>query len=613
MRRGILARREELEALRRCVGRKAYVAMYKALRRRCALILESAPMTEQRWRYLWAQGHWGSALQAARAVQGRALDLLIAHHIDTNAAYRDRAVEELSGLVGWSTWVDPCHNHVSADLCTAEAAVAAVVGLDWLWEDLRAEDRKRFLDALGERAIRPYVRGVKQGEFWSNCYHHWNAVVNAGVGLAALALSDEDEAAGEAYRLARGNLEHFFAALGRSGGWDEGTGYWGYAMRYVLLLAEAARRLEDDQTLLHSRGMEATGLFPIHFTPNGQAASFGDLAAVPLLGTFYLLARHFARREVTWWLDTYAFHRDVSTMGWSEAGLALLFRPPQARTPRRPSLKPVKVFSGIGWGAMADAWPRPSFYVAAKTGDLSANHSQRDMNSIQLQVDGEMLLVDLGNAPYSREYLSAARGEFYEVQARAHNTVIVAERDHQIDAYGRIVDAKSGRNFRHIACDAQSACGENVRFVRHVVMVVDGDPPAGRMLLVLDDLTNGVPEKVQAFWHTQGRVALEPGKLTGTIIGRKSRLHFALAATVKLRAFTKSYPIDPHRRDNVLHLSAGFVGRELIATVFSRPKLPHGIRLERDEGGGVTVKAGPGEVRFTEAGENLRIHCVSWS
>ncbi|HUS92548.1 MAG TPA: heparinase II/III family protein [Phycisphaerae bacterium] len=613
MRRGLLATRDELRQLGRLVGRKAFAGMYQALQKRCALILEAAPMTETRWRTLWTQGHWGSALQAARAVQGRVLDLLISHHIDANRAYRDRAIEELNILAGWSTWVDPCHNHTPADMCTAEAAVAVAVGLDWLWEDLPEADRDRLLDALRDKGIDAYLRGVEQGAFWANVYNCWNAVVNGGCGLAALALADEDESAREAYGLARKNLEQFFAALGREGGWDEGIGYWGYAMRYVLLLAEAARRVEDDETLLHRRGMDSTGLFGIYFTPNGQSASFGDAASgVPLHGTFYLLSRHFDRREVTWWLDTYAFHRDVGTTGWSTAGLAMLFRPPAARTPKKPDLKPVKVFQQIGWAAMADQWPKPRFYVAAKTGDLGASHSQHDMNTIQLQVDGEMLLTDLGGGPNSREYFSEARGEFYEAQAQAHNTVIVAERDHQIDAQGRMLDSRSGRGHRYVACDAGSACGENVRFIRHVTMVLDEAAQTGVMLVVLDDLTNGVPEKVEWFWHTHGRLHLDAGKHTGTLTGERAGLQFALASTARLEVTAGSYPIDRRQRDNILRATAGIVGRALTVSVFSRRPIDGDVGLV-EEADGVRVTAGQVELCFVQPGRDLRLRRVTAS
>ncbi|MCD6304588.1 MAG: heparinase II/III family protein [Planctomycetes bacterium] len=610
MRRGILADRRELRELRSLIGRKAFAGIYETLRRRCALILESAPATETQWRSLGLQGHWGSAIQAARTVQGRVIDLLVAHHIDANTAYRDRAFEELRQLASWSTWVDPCSNHDWADLCTGEAAVAMAVGLDWLWEDLSDGDRRGLLDALHRRAIEPFIHGVASGAVWANCYHNWNAVVNGGVGLAALAMSDADALAGRAYAQARENLRRFFAALGPEGGWDEGTGYWGYAMRYVLLLAEAARRLDDDESILHNRGMDATGLFPIYFTPNGQAASFGDAPAVPLMGTFYLLARHLGRREVTWWLDTYAFHRDVTTTGWAAAGLAMIFRPPNARTPRKVALKAVKVFRQVGWAAMADRWPRPAMYVAAKAGDLSAHHSQRDMNSIQLQVDGEMLLTDLGDAPFSREYLFDGRGGFYEAQARAHNTVIVAERDHEIDAHGQIVESASAAGFRYVACDAGGALGENTRFVRHVVMLVEPRDQLGWAVVVLDELYNAVPEKVETFWHTQGRISMDERGRSGVITGRKAEMCFALAATVPMRLAVGSYPIDRRRRDNVLEISAGVIGRALTLSVFARRPVGELPAPRQEADGTVGVRVGQSSLTFAQGRGRLVLRAV---
>lgn len=598
MRRGILATRDELRALAGRTGSDSFRNIYETLRRRCALILEAQPMTEQQWRYLIAQGQWGSAYNAARAVQGRTLDLLIAHHIDANPAYRERAVEEINNLVNWSTWVDPSHDHTPADLCTAEAAVAVTVALDWAHEDLPETTRKRWTDALLNKAVRPYLKGVADGAFWAGCYHYWNAAINGGVGLAALALKDESPDAAKAYATARKQLSHFFDALGREGGWDEGTGYWGHAFRYILMLAEGASRVENDQSLYHSRGMDSTGLFPIYFTPNGHPASFGDAPAVPAHGMFYLLSRQYAQREVTWWLDTYAFQRDVSTTGWSTAGLAMLLRPPRVKTPATIKLDPVKVFEDIGWAAIADSWPRPGFYVAAKTGDLAANHSQRDMNSIQLQVDGEMLLNDLGNAPYSREYFSESRGEFYEVQARAHNTIVVAERDHQIDAQGRIVAAKRGANFRYVSCDAGEACGENVRFVRHVVMLLDEKTGRGETLVVLDDVLNGVPEKVELFWHSEGQIELDAKTATGSIAGRHATIHFTIASTVKMTTFAKTQQVNHHRHDNTINVTGGVVGRGLIASVFARNELAGRLQVTEREDGGAEIEFGKTKLTF---------------
>lgn len=122
MRRGILADKNELRNLRDRIHTSPFNRFYDILRNRCSLILEASPITETQWQHLWQHGHWYSALTAVRTAQGRILDLIICHHSDNNPAYRDRAIEELVNLVGWSTWVDPCHSPLAVDLCTAGRA-----------------------------------------------------------------------------------------------------------------------------------------------------------------------------------------------------------------------------------------------------------------------------------------------------------------------------------------------------------------------------------------------------------------------------------------------------------------------------------------------------------
>ncbi len=607
MRRGLLADRDELRSLRDRISRRPFDSIYDSLQNRCSLILESSPVTEPQWRSLWQQGSVNAALSAARTTQGRILDLLIAHHVDPNPAYRDRAIEELDNLVGWSTWVDPHHAKLSADLCTAEAAVAAAVSLDWLWEDLDDSHRERVLEAIREKAIGPYVQGVREHAMWCDCYHNWNAVVNSGCGLAALALSDDDPLALDAYRMARENLKHFFAALGREGGWDEGTGYWGYAMRYLLLLGEAASRLLDDQSIFHARGMDATGLFGVYFTPNGQPAGFGDAPAVPAYGTMYLLVKHFASKELAWWLDAYAFGRDARTSGWSAAGLALLFRPEDAEPDGGEELAPLRVFHQIGWAAMTDRWPRPGLYVAAKTGDLSANHSRRDMNAVQLQVDGEMLLTDRSCSPRSAAHFAGRGDESDEVQAAAHNTIVVAERDHQIDAQGTIPVDRSDERYRWVACDAGGACGESVRFVRHVVMLVDPATQVGEAVVILDELDNGAPERVDLTWHTCGKVGFDPEAMTGTISGRQSALHFALASTFKARAWAQANESSRQQTGWTIRLVGGVLGRALLLSVFARREIDNQNMLRETEDGEVFVNAAGRSLRFAPRGFRLEL------
>ncbi len=606
MRRGMLASRDELVSLRESISRKPFDFIYDKLRKRCAMILEAQPVTEAQWRSVWQQGGWWAALNSARTIQGRVFDLLIAHHIDHNHAYRDRAIEELKGLISWSTWIDPCHNSGAADVCTAEAAVTAVVGLDWLWEDLSEADRLRILQAIRNKALAPYRQGVQNHAFWYDCYHNWNAVVNAGCGLAALALSDEEPLAQQTHHLAVAGLSHFLTALGREGGWDEGTGCWGFALRYLLLLGEATARLLDDRHLLHSRGMDATGLFPIYFTPNGQGASFGESPSVPLYGTFYLLVKHHGLKELAWWLDTYAFTRDVSTSGLSSPGLALLFRPGDTETPKVPDLTPLKVFHEIGWAALADQWPRPELYVAAKTGDLSAHHSQRDMNSIQLQVGGEMLLTDPGGVP-SHQFFSDQKQDLYEVQARAHNTLTVGQADHMIDAQGDIIEAQVGKNYRWVACDSGEACGAGIHFIRHIVMIVNPASQCGQAVLVLDELQ--CRDRVDLYWHTHGRVTVSPKGAFGTITGQQSAINFTIYSSVKGALSVQPQTLAPRNVEQVMRYSFAAAGKCQAASIFSRDKLSGKVEIKRSAGE-LRVKFDDISVHFKSLRRHLQLDHV---
>ena len=608
MRRGLLAGRDELSKLSERIATKPFDVFYDRLQRRCSLILESSPMTEHNWQMLAAQGHQAAAVNAARACQGRILDLLVAHHIDANRAYRDRAVEELKALASWSTWVDPANEGEAVDACTAEAAIAATIGLDWLWEELTEADRIRLIRAIRTRVIEPYCRSVKDKAWWYESYQSTNAVINGGCGLAALALSDEDPKAEKALELALAGLDGFFNALGREGGWDEGTSFWGHAVRGLLLLNEAATRVLDDQRIIHRRGMDTTGLFPIYFTPNGHPAGFGESSTVPLCGSLYLLVTHFGLKEVAWWLDTYGFGGDVSTDGWSAEGLALLCRPDDLETPTDPSLHSLKIFNEIGWAAMADQWPHPAMYVSAKTGDLSACHSHRDMNAIQLQLDGEMVLVNPGLADVN---LSAAflDDQGLPIQATGHNTLVVGRRDQAIDARGSIVDAIEEPHYRWVACDAQDACGGDARFIRHVVMMIAPDSGKGQTALIVDEVHNPTAESVDVYWHLRGDPKLDEKAQQLTVACDRGKLFGAFASNVPSRV---THRTGSRRRDShhILRVAAGDVTVGFFAAAFSRDKIHKAIQID-DNGKELAIQLPGATVSFKRRKSHFQLTNVA--
>lgn len=606
MRRGLLATRQELAQVRNRIGRHPFDRIHDALRKRCALILESKPVLEIDWRARHSQGVWSPTLPAVRTVQGRVLDLAISHHIDPNPAYRDRAIEEMKALASWSTWTDPDHAPARADLCTAEACVAMALGLDWLEEDLNEIDRLRCLHALREKGVHAYEHALEQNDWWYGCYHNWNAVVNAGCGFGALALSDEDPRALETLHRAQQGLQRFFDALGREGGWDEGVGYWAFALRYLLLFGEALDRQLDDRSIFRQRGMDATGVFGVYFSPRGQSTSFGDAPAVPVYGALYAFVRRYGCKELCWFLDRYAFHRDVTTADWSDAGLAMLLRPADLEAEPPPELCRVKVFNEIGWAAMADHWPEPSLYVSLKTGDLSANHSHLDMNAVQVQADGEVLVTDLGNPPYNRRYFSPDRYSFYPVVAAGHNTLTVGGREQTLDGQGQIVEAEDDPAYRYLVASAGEALGEHVRFNRHVIMLLDEMGREGQCVVVLDEVTNAIPERIEASWHSFGQIYLE-GQ-AGAIIGQQSGLHFRVAATETVACETKVQKLG-QTLDCRLHVRCQPAARLVLVTVFSRGPVDR-LEVHQSSRRDVTLRLPGREAHFKGSRRHLHLESI---
>lgn len=607
MNRGLLATNQQLTRLASRLGQRPFNTIYDTLRSRCSLILECKPVTETDWQAQHARGVWTPALTAARTAQGRIFDLVIAHHIDRNGAYLARAIEELKSLASWSRWLDPSHHYhgLHADLCTAECCATMAVGLDWLYDELSEADRLRCEHALRDKGLAAYQQGLDRGDWWSSCYHNWNAVINAGCGLAALATGDEDPAALHAYHQARKALGGFFDALGREGGWDEGINYWAYAMRYLLLLGEATDRIEDDRSIFRHRGMDNTAAFGVYFSPRGQAAGFGDAGGTPLWGSLYGLVKRYGSREVCWWLDRYGFHRDVSATGWSDAGLALLLRPADIPPEPEPKMTSVKVFNEIGWAAAADRWPEPGMYVSVKTGDLAANHSQLDMNSIQVQVDGEMLLIDPGHPPLNKGYFTDERFKVYHTQARAHNTLVVAEREHAIDGRGQIVEAEQYYGHHWITANAGSALGENVRFNRHVLMTPVGGATGGELLLVIDEVTNAASESVEAFWHTFGQIKLTDKDRAGQLLGRRSKLHFRLAATEPIACAARQHSIAT-LNESILHVTSGKTQRLVIVSAFGRwPIAP--MKIKTSSRGDLSVNSKQFDLHFKGSRRHLQL------
>lgn len=464
-----------------------------------------------------AEDRSGRELTRARQAQGRIVSLAMAYLLTGKAAYAERAKKEMWSFTDvWKSWVDPFHgNPQYFDLMAGELSMAFGIGYDWLYDALTEEDRAKVRRALIEHGMRTYLfhtdpANPKRAGWWKGI-NNWNAVCNGGALVGALALGKEFEQSEEVIARARQGLGFFFDHLKDPGGWDEGTGYWRYGMRYAftaLAALEATGRGDDG--VFARPGVRHTGYFPVYFSP-GQvfSPSFGDSPGLGWDPVFYLLGTRYKDENFLWYADLRA-PSPPDAEGWPDEPFTILWRPMGARP--KPNLAHARVFEDIGWAVFVDQWPRPQIIAGFKSGNLAASHTHLDNNAIQLWAYGDFLLVDFGSGIYNRRYFGADRWNFYEISTAGHNAVLIKDRGQAPRTQGRISPLFDGGSFFRVSGDATANYADpEIKRVQRSVLFVDR-----RFLVVVDSVELASSGAVQALWHSYVQPKLDESKATVT-------------------------------------------------------------------------------------------------
>lgn len=457
-------------------------------------------------------------IASARRLQGRVIDLAMAFTLTRETRFRDAAVALLfDALDRWRIWVDTAHQP-PYDLMTGENALTFGLAYDWLYHDLTPDERARLRDGLERRALRPYLDAVTGAKpmFWFTAAHNWNTVCNGGATVLALALAGESDLAPRVLALSAPAMRRYWDHLGDDGGWDEGTGYWGYGHRYGLIAAEALRRRgqAEGEAVFARPGVRQTGAFPIVFAPGRTlAAGFGDSNSRVNDPIFYLLARRYHDAAYVWFADRQrTAAREDDAEGWPRDALALLWRPigepwlPEATPDFTPSIAPVARFASIGWAMLAPRQPDPPFFLAFKNGSLAANHTHLDLNTLNVGVGETMVLRELGSRPYPADYFGPKRDSYYEITTAGHNTVLIDDRGQTRGTQGRLEQPVDRPDLSALVGIADDAYGAGVRRARRHIVFVDR-----RFWVLLDEVEAATPVPVTLRFHTYGTLGAAPG------------------------------------------------------------------------------------------------------
>ena len=159
-------------------------------------------------------------------------------------------------------------------LDTAEMAHAMAIGYDWLFGYLNDEERVKIREAIVQKGLQPGLaayEGRARVHWWTRSDHNWNLVCNSGMILGALALDAGDaELATSVLGHAVRSMRFALPTYAPDGAWLEGSSYWEYATRYlVLALAGLDTAFASDFSMSASPGLATTWQYPVYFTaPN---------------------------------------------------------------------------------------------------------------------------------------------------------------------------------------------------------------------------------------------------------------------------------------------------------------------------------------------------------
>jgi len=457
--------------------------------------------------------------QSRRCLQ-RVYTLGTMYRLEQDRRFALRAEKEMLAAAAFPDW-NPRHFLDTAEMCHALG-----VGYDWLYDVLSPESRSAIRAALVEKGLEPGRGGYRRKVWWTRTGCNWNQVCNGGLTIGALAIADEEpELAAAIVSNAAELIRIPTARLAPDGGWDEGPGYWNYAMRYTAYyLAAIQTALGTDFGISKSPGLAETGLFRIYaIGPTKLAFNFADAeTAASDAPQMFLFARLFDR-------PVYAWHqRRFGTGTASTSALNLLWYDGRGTDADAAALPLDAYFKNIDVVFFRSAWNDDNaLFVGFKGGNNRANHSHPDLGTFVLDALGRRWAIDLGRDYYNIPgYFSPEkRWTYYRLRTEGHNTLVIDGENQDLKAAAPIISYGSTPARAFAVADLSAGYAPRARRVQRGVAMLDR-----KRVLVQDEIEVDAPLNIEWTMHTTANVKIDGPLATLSLDGRQLRVRAALAA-----------------------------------------------------------------------------------
>jgi hypothetical protein len=405
-----------------------------------------------------------------------ALTLAFLYQMTGDKSYAEKAFEYADKLCYLDSWINRAHYFeiiysrvwpynvnddqvvFSYDITSSQYARGLSIVYDWLYPAMTKYQRDRIRSALLERAI-TLVRGNYEYHWWATAYKcNWSAVCHSALGMAALALLNEDPHLTDVVARSYEGVWNLFENYGENGGWQEGRGYWSMQMEHSIFFMEALKRATSGKVNLFMH--EKIRSHPCDFALFGLTAGFGDSRGEPVGNSFMInkLVAETGSASAAWYRQNFIK---------SDSGIFDLIWPVPNVEAKQPDAFSVH-FKDIDWVAMRKNFQPENITIVCKAGmNDDPHHGHLDCGTFSLSWMGQYFIGEMKRTGYDEKYFGEMRWEYPLASSKGHNLVMVNNEEQVHSKYkdqpwragigGEILGFQSTETFDYVIIDPTNA------------------------------------------------------------------------------------------------------------------------------------------------------------
>lgn len=455
----------------------------------------------------------------ARTSESRLPTLAMAYLLSGDTRYKGRLWAEIESICSFPNW------NPQKMLDIGNHGLPMAIAYDWLYDDWTPQQRRTIRNALVRHCIEPGLSHLRvNSAVFASDASNWNQVCNGGIGLAALAIGDEEgyEAlANEVINLTCRSLPVSLQILAPDGGTHEGVTYWEYGLGWFFVYQNSLiTACGDDLGLSGMSGISETGYFPISLMgPTKQTFNYGDATSATVSShIFHWLARLYNKPEFV------GYKYEVEPNGGGAYDLAM-YRPFED-TPDFTSIMPLdKMFVSADYVASTrSSWiDQNALFAAYIAGANQTGHGDMDIGSFVLEALGTRWITDFGQDDYWADgafdfSVGGTRWKYYRKGAEGHNVVVMNPSKIPSGApyregqnpmgKGEIAPFKSSKQSSYGVIDMTDAYSRDVSDYKRGFALINNRS----QFVVRDEIKTLKPSDIYSFFHTQQKIHIADSK-----------------------------------------------------------------------------------------------------